>query len=218
VRKELGLPADACIVLGCGTIELRKGVDLFVQLARRVIAHQSAPEAWFLWVGTDHDPGLKQWLLHDVDTGGPRDRVRFLGPRDNSLPYFLAADVFVLPSREDPCPLVNMEAMASGLPVVAFRDSGGAPELLEDCGDVVPYLDLEAMAHAVVRLLDDPEERESMGSRARAKIGAGLTWPRFAQEIMKMLEEDYDYRPPYDLEPVDQAPLDARELSLSRGR
>ncbi|MFI5460039.1 MAG: glycosyltransferase [Isosphaerales bacterium] len=218
VRKELGLPAAARIVLGCGTIELRKGVDLFTQLARRVLADHSTPDTWFLWLGKTHDPGLKCWLQHDIAAGGSRDRIRFLGPRDNSGPYFLAADVFVLTSREDPCPLVNMEAMASGLPVVAFRNAGGAPELLEGCGLVVPYLDIEAMGRAVVQLLGDPEGRESLGCRAQAKIRSGFTWSRFAEEIVQILEEDYDYRPSSGLGDSGRVPLDARELSTSRGR
>jgi len=218
VRKELGLPADARIVLGCGTIEMRKGVDLFAQLARTVLADHSTPVTWFLWLGKDNDPGLRCWLEHDIAAGGLGDRIRFLGPRDNSGPYFLAADVFVLTSREDPCPLVNMEAMASGLPVVAFRDAGGAPELLEGCGLVVPYLDIEAMARALVGLLGDPEGRESLGHRAQAKIRSGFTWPRFAEEIVQILEADYDYRPSSGLGDFDRVPLDARELSTSRGR
>ncbi|MFI5460038.1 MAG: glycosyltransferase [Isosphaerales bacterium] len=193
VRKELGLPVDSRIVLGCGTIELRKGVDLFTQLARRVLADHSTPDTWFLWVGKDSEPQLRTWLDHDIVTEGLRDRVRFLGPRDNSIPYFLAADVFLLTSREDPCPMVNMEAMASGLPIVAFRDAGGAPELLEGCGVVLPYVDLDAMTLALVHLLGHPKERESLGRRALAKIRSGFTWPGFADKIVQILEEDYDY-------------------------
>ena len=56
-------------------------------------------------------------------------------------PYYLAADLLVLTSREDPCPLVNMEAMESSLPVVAFQGAGGAPEVLADAGICVPYLE-----------------------------------------------------------------------------
>jgi len=193
VRKELGLPEDARIVLGCGTIDLRKGVDLFVQLARRALRDDSTPNTWFLWIGKVCDPPLRCWLDHDVATADLRDRVRFVGPRDHSEPYFLAADVFVLTSREDPCPLVNMEAMASGLPIIAFRGAGGAPELLEGCGLVVPYVDLDAMTRALVHLLGHPEERESLGRRARAKIRSGFTWPGFADKMVGILEEHYDY-------------------------
>jgi glycosyltransferase involved in cell wall biosynthesis len=195
LRNELGLPADARIILGCGTFELRKGVDLFVQLARSVLLEHSAANTWFLWIGRVSDTHLKCWLDHDVATGDLDDRVRFLGEHDPSELFFLAADVFVLTSREDPCPLVIMEAMESALPVIAFDDAGGAPELLEGCGVVVPYVDLEAMTHAVVRLLNHPEERESLGARAQAKIRSGFTWPGFAGQIVRMLEEHYKYVP-----------------------
>jgi glycosyltransferase involved in cell wall biosynthesis len=195
VREELGLPEDAGLVLGCGTIDLRKGVDMFVQMARIVLADESTSKVWFLWVGKTFDTGLKYWLEHDLAKEGLHDRIRFLGARDDPQPYFKAADVFVLTSREDPCPLVNTEAMASGLPVVAFQDAGGAPELLGDCGLVVPYAGLEAMAQAVLQLLASPEKRESLGRRARAKIDSSLTWTRSAERFVRILEEDYHYRP-----------------------
>ena len=195
VREELGLPEDSQLVLGCGTIDLRKGVDMFVQMARIVLADESTSRLWFLWLGKTIDTCLKCWLEHDLAKEGLHDRVRFLGPRDDPRPYFKAADVFALTSREDPCPLVNMEAMASGLPVVAFKDAGGAPELLEDCGLVVPYADLEATAQAVLHLLASPEKCESLGRRAKGKIYSNFTWPRSAERLIRILEEDYHYRP-----------------------
>ncbi|MGA2700835.1 MAG: glycosyltransferase [Isosphaeraceae bacterium] len=195
VREELGLPEDAQLVLGCGTIELRKGVDMFVQMARIVLADESTSKLWFLWLGKTLDTCLKCWLEHDLAKEGLHDRVRFLGPREDPRPYFKAADVFALTSREDPCPLVNMEAMASGLPVVAFKGAGGAPELLEDCGLVVPYADLEATAQAVLHLLASPEKCESLGRRAKEKIYSNFTWPRSAERLIRILEEDYHYRP-----------------------
>jgi glycosyltransferase involved in cell wall biosynthesis len=195
VREELGLPQDAQLVLGCGTIDLRKGVDMFVQMARMVLANKSSSKLWFLWLGKIIDTCLKVWLEHDLAKEGLDDRVRFLGPREDPQPYFKAADVFALTSREDPCPLVNMEAMASGLPVVAFNGAGGAPELLEDCGLVVPYGDLEAAAQTILQLLASPEKCESLGHRAREKIYSNFTWPRSAERLVRILEEDYRYCP-----------------------
>jgi glycosyltransferase involved in cell wall biosynthesis len=195
VREELGLPEHARLVLGCGTVDIRKGIDLFVQVARMVLTDKSASKVWFLWLGQTTDTCLRRWLEHDLAKACLLDRVCFLGARDDPRPYFKAADVFILTSREDPCPLVNMEAMASGLPVVAFRDAGGAPELLEDCGLVVPYADLGAMAKAVAHLLASPGLCESLGRRAKVKIESNFTWTRAAKQLIRILEEDYHYRP-----------------------
>ena len=157
IRRELELPDDARIVLGCGTVDLRKGADLFVNVARRVLLEEAAtghePRTCFVWVGEFIDENLRRWLLHDCRLGGLDDRIRFIGPRSTVTPYYMAADLFALTSREDPCPLVNMEAMESGMAVVAFSGAGGAPEVLGDAGICVPYLDLAAMASTIRDLL-----------------------------------------------------------------
>ena len=76
VRRELGLPHNATIVLGCGTVDLRKGADLFVNVVRRVLFEQKknalAPLTWFVWVGEFIDSNLRRWLLHDARAGGLR--------------------------------------------------------------------------------------------------------------------------------------------------
>jgi glycosyltransferase involved in cell wall biosynthesis len=199
VREELGLPAEAQIVLGCGTVDLRKGADLFVGMARRFLtdpgAAALAPRTWFIWVGQGTDAELRRWLLHDAAIGGLEDRIRFIGPRADTAGAFLAADLFVLTSREDPCPLANQEAMESGLAVVAFRGSGGGPEVLGDAGVVVPYLDVDAMAAAVRDLLADPARRAAMGQLGRARIRGDFTWPRFMEQFLELLQTDYQYFP-----------------------
>src|SRR5262249_31105890 len=158
-RHELGLAEEATIVLGCGTVDLRKGVDLFVNVARQILlgppSALASPQIHFIWVGQSSDMNLRRWLFHDVGIGDLGDRIRFIGPRNAMESYYMAADLLVLTSREDPCPLVNMEALESGLPVVAFLEAGGAPEVIGDAGVCVPYLDVAAMARAVRELIAD---------------------------------------------------------------
>jgi glycosyltransferase involved in cell wall biosynthesis len=201
IRADLGVSPDARLVLGCGTVDLRKGVDLFAQVARRVLLSGEKTEGdfsfdiWFIWVGHLSDPALKNWLSHDAETAGIKDRIRFVGPCDDPSPYFQAADVFVLTSREDPFPCVNLEAIASGLPVVAFEGAGGAPEVLDRAGVVVPYLDVDAMGEAVVRLLSDDRAREAAGRAALELARQHLTWDRFVDELTQLFREQYSYHP-----------------------
>ncbi len=203
VRRELGLPDDAKIVLGCGTVDLRKGADLFVSVARKVLlqeaATSSSPGTWFIWVGDFIDAHLRRWLLHDSGVGSLRDRIRFIGPRSTVAPYYMAADLFALTSREDPCPLVNMEAMESGMAVVAFSGAGGAPEVLGDAGICVPYIDQAAMASAIAGLLSNDSLRLEMGRRGRERIRSCFTWTRFLQDFLSILQTDYHYRPSQQL-------------------
>lgn len=95
--------------------------------------------------------------------------MRFHPHVDDPLPLVAAADVFVLPAREDAFPLVCVEAAALGRPIVTF-DNGGAAELVAraDCGTVAPALDVDALARAIVGLAASSDRRELAGDRGRA--------------------------------------------------
>ena len=99
--------------------------------------------------------------------------VRFVGTQPNPLNYFAAFDVFTLTSRSDSFPLVVLEAATLGKPSVCFDETGGAREFIEnDCGFVVPHLDVMAMADAVLNLLGSPDLRTRLGENAKAKVQA----------------------------------------------
>ncbi|WP_165073527.1 glycosyltransferase [Paludisphaera rhizosphaerae] len=196
VRAELGLPDDARIVLGCGTIDLRKGADVFVQVGVKYLAEAEPGEnTWFVWFGKVVDKNFARWIQHDAEIVGVADRVVFAGVREDLTPYLCAADLFLLTSREDPCPFANLEAMEAALPVVAFENSGGAPEVLGGGGVVVPYVDVIAMAQAVRKLLSDPNGLLEMGRQGRDLIRGQFTWPRFMGEFLGILQSHFGYRP-----------------------
>jgi glycosyltransferase involved in cell wall biosynthesis len=147
----------------------RKGPDLFVQMARQVLATTRQPVV-FVWLGGALDQMEYRNLQYDAQALGIEDRLFFPGTVKAHLPYFARFDIFVLSSREDPFPLVMLDAASLGKPLVCFEHAGGAPELVEDdAGVVVPYLDVVAMAAAVVRLVESPALRASMGEAARRK-------------------------------------------------
>ena len=99
------------------------------------------------------------------------ERVRFVGHQNNYLEYFAMFDALCLTSREDPFPLVVLECAALGKPVLCFADSGGTSEFIEDdCGTIVPYLDIQAMAADVVQLIDNPTLKKKLGLRGEAKV------------------------------------------------
>jgi len=115
--------------------------------------------------------------------------VHLPGPvlRDTLPDLYRAADLFVLPAVHDSqgnvdgLPNVILEAMASGLPVVASGISG-IPLAVEDgrTGLLVPEKDVEALRAALLRLLDDPAESRRMGERGRLKAVRELTWDAVA--------------------------------------
>lgn len=166
-RRERGLPPNGPVVGACGTIEYRKGTDLFLRLAWQL--RRAGPgTATFVWVGGDDEAVAR--ARERAEALGVDDVVRFVGPQSDPASWFALMDVLVVPSREDTYPLVCIEAAAAGTPAVAF-DTGGIPELLrEGCGEVVPYPDVEAMAASVQGLLDDPARRRAMGERGRELV------------------------------------------------
>ena len=188
IRRKLKIPSDASVVGGCGTTDWRKGPDLFVQLARLVRERRAGKEVHFVWVGGHSDGPRFAALWHDVKRMNLEDYVHFTGEVTNPLEYFSTFDVFCLTSREDPYPLVNLEVASLGTPIVCFDNSGGAKEFVEeDCGFVVPYLDLEAMAERVSELLSSTELRGRMGERAASKVRERHDLEDTAPQILRII-------------------------------
>ncbi len=174
LREKFELPPDARLVIGAGSGELRKGPDLFLQVAQRVLADPADRNTHFVWLG-QLDAVLTSWIEHDCRGLGLTERFHMAGLQSDLTDFYLGADVFLMTSREDPLPNVVIESMYAGLPVVAFAGGGGTPELLEDgCGCVVPYLDLDAMARTTRHLLDDPAAAAGIAARAAARIDTGF--------------------------------------------
>jgi glycosyltransferase involved in cell wall biosynthesis len=169
--ERLGLAPQTHIVGCAGTIEWRKGPDLFVQLARTVLRHRPEFPVHFVWLGGDPTSLDGYKFQHDIRQAGLEKRITVIASVPDPLRYLAAFDVFALTSREDPFPLVCLESAACGKPIVCFDSAGGMPEFVEkDCGLVVPYLDMEAMSDAICRLLDDPAARAAMGRAGQRKV------------------------------------------------
>lgn len=169
VCNELGIPKEAKIVCGCGSIEFGKGTDLFLQVASQVGQNFRSYPVHFVWVGD----GPEKINCVRTQEASPvlRNIVHFVGRKIDVMPYFRASNIFLLTSREDSFPLVMLEAALCNNPVICFDKSGGAPEFIEhDAGIVVPGFDVGMMADKVVELLSSPSLRQRMGIVARQKV------------------------------------------------
>ncbi|MBN2577682.1 MAG: glycoside hydrolase family 99-like domain-containing protein [Pirellulales bacterium] len=173
VCRRLGISPSARLVGGCGTSDWRKGPDLMVQAAAAVRRRGFRDPVHFLWIGGESSGPHWGKLIHDAARAGVAENVHFLGVQKDPFPLFASLDIFLLTSREDPFPLVMLENAAVGNPMVCFSGSGGASEFVgDDCGLVVPYLDIEGMAGGVCHLLADDGLRRRMGARAAEKVRA----------------------------------------------
>jgi glycosyltransferase involved in cell wall biosynthesis len=138
-----------------------KGLDVAVR------ALAELPEAVHLWLAGDGPDGPR---LRELAAGlGVAGRVRFLGLQRCVEPYLQAADCLACPSLwEEAAGLVNLEAQACGLPVVASR-VGGIPEYVAEgvTGFLFPPGEHRALAACVRRLSESPQECRAMGEAAR---------------------------------------------------
>jgi glycosyltransferase involved in cell wall biosynthesis len=171
IRTELGIGADEFVVAGCGNAEVRKGADLFVLLARECAVRTQAGKVAFVWVGPVGNTLANNYYIHDIQKLGLAGQVRFVGQVENPHPILAACDLFCLPSREDPFPLVMLEAGALGKPTLAFCGSGGAEEYCRKGGGfLAPYLDIRGMADCIESLACDRAGLVKAGAEAKSLV------------------------------------------------
>jgi colanic acid/amylovoran biosynthesis glycosyltransferase len=126
-----------------------------------------------------------------ADELGVAGAVTFVGAlgRDEVPGFYAKADAFCLPSFSEGVPIVLMEAMASGLPVVATQIMG-VPELVNNgYGLLVPPARADALAHALSRLMHDPELRRDLGTAGRRKVLADFTLDESVRALENLFRE-----------------------------
>jgi glycosyltransferase involved in cell wall biosynthesis len=171
IRQKLGLPTDAVLIGSCGNAEWRKGNDIFMAVAQNVINRFANRPVYFIWIGISSQTELYHIQRADAHKMGLADRIIHIDPTPDVFQYVSQLDVFGLFSREDPYPLVVLEAALSEKSIVCFAGAGGAPEFVEtDCGFVVPYLDVVAMADKISYLIENPEMSRNFGQSAKEKV------------------------------------------------
>lgn len=196
--RQWRLPAlgDAVVVLGCGTIDGRKGFDHFVDVARRV--RDARPgRVRFVWIGGRQNWRINDgalwdttgyWASWDLKQQGLERDVIVVPEVSDPEPFFVEADIFLLTSRVDPFPCVVHEAMASRLPILGFAGTGGAPEAyLPDAGIVVDYPDTAAMAQAVLALADDGPRRLRMGEAGRTRVRSNYRFAAYGDRLFELM-------------------------------
>lgn len=176
-RLGLDLPAEAPIVGTVGRLDPVKDQAGLIRAFAKV--RTAYPEALLVVVG---DGPCRAELEHVAATSGQRDHVRLLGNRDDVPAVMSALDVFVLPSIAEGISNTILEAMASGLPVVATR-VGGNPELVEDGigGALVPRQDPDALAAAIAGYVGDPDLRRRHGQASRQRATGHFSLERMAE-------------------------------------
>jgi glycosyltransferase involved in cell wall biosynthesis len=200
LKKELGYSPQDRIVLYVGTIRREKGIDLLLEAWDSVL--REVPQALLVIIGPlcpvcsklkagDRDfielirPKIG-FFVHGKDVHllqNKKDRIQFLGVVDRVERFYQVAELFAFPSRREGMPNVVMEAMASGVPVVANDIEEVTGELIQNEreGVIVPGENTQAFAGAIIGLLNQPETRQQISQTARKKMEEQFSPSKFIE-------------------------------------
>jgi starch synthase len=189
-RRDRGTP----LILFVGRDFRRKGGDMLIRAFREV--RREVSSARLLVVGTDEaqaEPGVE--ILGEI-----RDR-------DQLARLYAEATVFCLPSRFEPTGMSLFEAMAHAIPCVGTT-VGGIPEVVKhgETGLLVPPDDIDALSHALVRLLNDPHTARRLGENGRRLVEEEFNWDRVVERMLAAL----DRTRPWDTRPAADSDLRSR--------
>lgn len=184
-----GIPAGRFIIGGAGTAEWRKGTDLIVPLCLYLKKHHPEFNFHLLWIGGNAKMPFVKNLLNDVEKAGLKDRVTILDNTGKYLDYINQFDVFAMLSREDPFPLVSLEAAYLQKPIVMFKGTGGTAELLVNGGgEIVAYADTEALGETIVSLSKDNIMRKEMGNTLKKEVEEKYSSEVACKKVLSILE------------------------------
>jgi glycosyltransferase involved in cell wall biosynthesis len=176
---------DPAQLLFVGRVVYQKGLDVLLG-ALADLQHLR----WRLVIAGDGP--LREALQAQAESLGVGERVRFAGwlSRDDLIPEYRKANLFVFPSRHEGMPNAVLEAMASGLPVIASRIAGNEELVLPGkTGLLVPVDDVAGLREALGELIPSGSKRAAMGAAGRTRVAEHYTWDQSAAAYQRLLEQ-----------------------------
>ncbi len=192
IRKEFNIPSDVPLIVVVALLRPRKGVDVLIKAMGTVF--NSCPRACLLIVGSDdisEDPQYGVNLRVMASDLGIEDKIIFTGFRNDVPAILRESDLMVLPSRfGEGLPMVILEAMAIGVPVVASGIEG-IPEVIEDgiSGFLVEPEDVGGLSDRILQVLQAPAMLKGVADRAKKKVLTELDGNTQARKIEEVYRE-----------------------------
>lgn len=192
-RKKLNLPAEDPIILFFGSLVPYKGPDILLDAFK--IIKTKYPDVKLVYAGRGQ---LKEYLQNKAISMGFDSDVTFAGFVSDELKplYFKAADIFSLPSTNlaESFGIVNLEAMAAGIPIVA-SNIGGIPDIVKngENGFLAEPSNAHSLADEICRLLEDEDLRNKMGADGLDKV-QDYSWDKIAkrtEDLYRKLLENW---------------------------
>lgn len=159
------------VVGACGTIDWRKGVDLFIVIAKQLYIKYPKASVVFLWAGALSGIELER-LKYELRKGDLENKVVFQLSTSNLTDFYSNIDLFLLPSREDPYPLVILEAAKFSVPSICFNDVCGSKDFILSSkgGVIVPFLDINAVVETIITFYENVDSIKEMGENANTYL------------------------------------------------
>jgi len=161
------------IVLGVGSVHMRKGVDHFIECANLISSHPRFNQWRFIWIGKGYDPELDGnysiFLKDQIQRSGLVDRLTILGETGEIMKAYQQSEILVIPSRLDPMPNVSLDAISLGMPLVCYDKTTGLADILksEGLGEhcVADYMNTHSMAEKIINIIDNEEIRDKISTK-----------------------------------------------------
>ena len=187
IQQELEIVPEEgeVIIMTVGMFIYRKGADIFMRVAKKII--DKGYKCKFIWIGSKpfKEPFMENFSKY-------KDYFILVGEKKNPFPYLKIADIFALPSREDPFPLVTLEAMSLGIPAVIFKESGGIHKAVGTSGIQVSEFNEDEFEEALIALITDAQRREKLGNRAieaQKPYDSSVSLPTIYSHISSLLKK-----------------------------
>jgi glycogen(starch) synthase len=193
IRQKYASQGEA-VILHVARIAPYKNQMTLVQALPEIL--RKAPGTRAVFVGPQDSPSYLEKLEKVVIQAGMQDRVVFAGTvtLEELAQLYGLASVFVLPSLQENCPQALLEAMAQGRAVVA-SDIAPLRPILEGVALLIPPLDHEALARAVLMLLEESGPRQYLAGRAKQRAWECYRWEVVAQQTAEVYQERLWARP-----------------------
>lgn len=190
---KYNIPKNSKIIMGSGTADYRKGIDLFLLAAHQLLLLEKDEQYHFIWTGPIINPELKAWFEWQLEINNKKDRFHnldFIKDKQEYQNLVTCSDIFWLTSREDPFPSVMIEALEFNTPVIAFKNSGGANTLLQDGrGILIDNFDINKLVTTTQELLNNKKEIKIMLKKAQTYIKKNLNFNNYIEDLEKLIKE-----------------------------
>lgn len=190
--KELGINQSTTLALTVASMEMRKGYQHQLKAIHTLRDIKIWKDLHFIWVGIGPaEPKLRVW----ISQVGVNSHVHFLGERSDVTDILDAVDVFILTSHSEGMPMVVLEAMAKGVPIIATAVSG-IPEALGDTGKLLPdpRINPEKTVEELINTLSgwvlNPEQLRAEGDRCRVRAEKLFRSERMIMEYLSLVENE----------------------------